>query len=277
MLGIGSKVATGTGALTGSSAAALGGEAALSAIGAQAPTAGSLITGGSGTAVLGEGGAALDLLGSGTSAASQFIGGVKSTLGIGGAASALASKAVVPIVGAEIGGLAGSTTAFATGAGVTGAQALGIIAPPVAGILAIAAIGGAFQGPGNAPAAREEAGNKVTDILTTANPTAAQLERAKALLGVPNNFSDPNPGTIANFSGVENFINKIGGIEALSPGAREVFQLAFDKRAKENAVREQAASGRLGSSVQATQLLAQGFTAVQAEELLTNVIGSGGK
>lgn len=273
LLGIGVGAAGGTGALTGSSAAALGGEASLSAIGVQAPAAGSLITGGSGTAAL-EGGSALDLLGPGTSAASQFIGGVQSTLGIGGALSPLASGAVIPIAGAQIGSLAGSTTAFA--AGTSAATAIGIVAPPIAAILALAAIGGAFSGPGNTPAAREQAGSKVTEILTTANPTAAQLERAKALLGVPNNFSDPNPGTIANFGGVENFINKFGGIDALSPGAREVFQLALDKRTKERAIREQAASDRLGSNTLVTDLRNQGFTAVQAEEILINQIGSGG-
>jgi hypothetical protein len=273
LLGIGVGVAGGTGALTGSSAAALGGEASLSAIGVQAPAAGSLITGGSGTAAL-EGGSALDLLGPGTSAASQFIGGVQSTLGIGGALSPLASGAVIPIAGAQIGSLAGSTTAFA--AGTSAATAIGIVAPPIAAILALAAIGGAFSGPGNTPAAREQAGSKVTEILTTANPTAAQLERAKALLGVPNNFSDPNPGTIANFGGVENFINKFGGIDALSPGAREVFQLALDKRTKEHAIREQAASARIGDNTLVTDLRSQGFTAVQAEEILINQIGSGG-
>jgi hypothetical protein len=55
-----------------------------------------------------------------------------------------------------------------------------------------------------------------------------------------------------------------------------VFQLAFDKRAEANAVREQAASDRIGDNTQVTALRNQGFTAVQAEELLTNVIGSGG-
>jgi hypothetical protein len=168
---------------------------------------------------------------------------------------------------------------------------LGIIAPPVAAILALAAIGGAFSGPGNTPAARAQAGNKVTEILTTANPTGAQLERAKALLGLPNTFSDSSPGTISNFGGVENFINKFGGIDALSPGAREVFQLALDKRTKERGIRDQAALGRLGitgglqdimpnsqgetfGNTAAGQLLAQGMSPSQVEQHLQNV-GSG--
>jgi hypothetical protein len=307
LLGLGSKVATGTGAAT-SAGAIFGGGSGTAAAGtgsaaAAAGASGNLVSGavpsvtGAGSTAAGAATAASGVSVGGTAlsaaqtaaqlgTAAQFASGVGATLG-----GTAVTGGFTTFGAGTVGGLGGSTTAFATGAGVTGVQALGIIAPPVAAILALAAIGGAFSGPGNTPAAREQAGNKVTDILTTANPTAAQLERAKALLGVPNNFSDPNPGTIANFGGVENFINKFGGIDALSPGAREVFQLALDKRTKERAVRDQAALGRLGitgglqdimpnsqgetfGNTAAGQLLAQGMSPSQVEQHLQNV-GSG--
>ena len=280
-------------AAAGQGAAALFGSGSLNAVGTGSTAVGTgstaAITGGGGSGTLVGAGGSASSLGTGLSAAqtaatlgtaAQFASGVGATLGgtvvSGGFASAAGTLGTV-------GGLGGSTTAFATAAttgaatGVTAATALGVIAPPVAAILGLAALGGAFSGPGNTPAAREQAGNKVTEILTSENPTIAQLERAKALLGIPNTFSDSTPGTIANFSGVENFVNRIGGIEALSPGAREVFQLALDKRTKERATREQAASARIGDNTLVTDLRSQGFTAVQAEEILINQIGSGGE
>ena len=282
---VGSATGAASGASTGSAAAAAGAQGNLVS---GATGASSTITGGGGSASLAGGGGgiggSLPLSAARTAAqlgtAGQFASGVGATLGgtvvSGGFTSAVGTLGTV-------GGLGGSTTAFATAAttgaatGVTAATALGVIAPPVLAILGFAAAAGAFQGPGNTPAARRKAKDKVTEILTSDNPTASQLERAKALLGIPNNFEDPNPGTISNFGGVENFINDFGGIDALSPGAREVFQLALDKRTKERATREQAASARIGDNPLVADLRSQGFTAVQAEELLINQIGSGGE
>ena len=263
---VGSATGAASGASTGSAAAAAGAQGNLVS---GATGASSTITGGGGSASLAGGGGgiggSLPLSAARTAAqlgtAGQFASGVGATLGgtvvSGGFTSAVGTLGTV-------GGLGGSTTAFATG--VTGAQALGVIAPPVLAILGFAAAAGAFQGPGNTPAARRKAKDKVTEILTSDNPTASQLERAKALLGIPNNFEDPNPGTISNFGGVENFINDFGGIDALSPGAREVFQLALDKRTKERATREQAASDRIGDNPIVANLRRQGLTAVQAEK-----------
>jgi len=274
---VGSATGAASGASTGSAAAAAGAQGNLVS---GATGASSTITGGGGSASLAGGGGgiggSLPLSAARTAAqlgtAGQFASGVGATLGgtvvSGGFTSAVGTLGTV-------GGLGGSTTAFATG--VTGAQALGVIAPPVLAILGFAAAAGAFQGQGNTPAAQRKAKDKVTEILTSDNPTASQLERAKALLGIPNNFEDPNPGTISNFGGVENFINDFGGIDALSPAAREVFQLALDKRTKERATREQAASARIGDNPLVADLRSQGFTAVQAEELLINQIGSGGE
>ena len=213
------------------------------------------------------------------------------------------------LTGTNLAGVGGPLGAAAFPSGTSVATALGTIAPPVAAILGIAALGGAFSGPGNTPAAVNQATDVVTKILMTSNPTSGQLERAKALLGQPNTFEDPNPGTQAHFGGIENRINALGGIDALSPAAREIYVSALARRQADRIRSERAAAERLGAPLrpstpvpaqtrppilqpppavdfrtilpntggmnfgdpQAGRLMRQGLTARQAEEQLRNV------
>lgn len=211
----------------------------------------------------------------------DFASGVGATLGGTTLSSGLVS--FQSGLGA-VGGLQGATTAFASGA--TLGQALGVVAPPVAAILGIPIVANLLKGDDNDALARTQATDKVVQILQ--NPTAANLERAKALLGLPNTFEDPSPRTKAKFDFVEGAINRAGGITTLSPAAQEVFLAAIQRRADLREEQEQAARRRLGlpatnqqlnqpipggegqtfGDTAAGRLIRQGLTPRQAEERL---------
>ena len=268
---------SGAAALTSPAAAALGGEAAISAAAPTATTTG--VTAAKGAAS-GAGPGASNLLSPG-SFAGDFASGVSATLGGTTLSSGLVS--FQSGLGA-VGGLQGATTAFASGA--TLGQALGVVAPPVAAILGIPIVANLLKGDDNDALARTQATDKVVQILQ--NPTAANLERAKALLGLPNTFEDPSPRTKAKFDFVEGAINRAGGITTLSPAAQEVFLAAIQRRADLREEQEQAARRRLGlpatnqqlnqpipggegqtfGDTAAGRLIRQGLTPRQAEERL---------
>tara|TARA_Y100001938_G_scaffold145402_1_gene221980 strand:+ start:16781 stop:18574 length:1794 start_codon:yes stop_codon:yes gene_type:complete len=231
-------------------------------------------------AASGTGPGASNLLSPG-SFAGDFASGVSATLGGTTLSSGLVS--FQSGLGA-VGGLQGATTAFASGA--TLGQALGVVAPPVAAILGIPIVANLLKGDDNDALARTQATDKVVQILQ--NPTAANLERAKALLGLPNTFEDPSPRTKAKFDFVEGAINRAGGITTLSPAAQEVFLAAIQRRADLREEQEQAARRRLGlpatnqqlnqpipggegqtfGDTAAGRLIRQGLTPRQAEERL---------
>ena len=231
-------------------------------------------------AASGTGPGASNLLSPG-SFAGDFASGVGATLGGTTLSSGLVS--FQSGLGA-VGGLQGATTAFASGA--TLGQALGVVAPPVAAILGIPIVANLLKGDDNDALARTQATDKVVQILQ--NPTAANLERAKALLGLPNTFEDPSPRTKAKFDFVEGAINRAGGITTLSPAAQEVFLAAIQRRADLREEQEQAARRRLGlpatnqqlnqpipggegqtfGDTAAGRLIRQGLTPRQAEERL---------
>jgi|GEM_PF-5775875 len=267
---------TGPAAGAGAGGAATGSAAA--AVGAQ----GNLVSGATASASSG-GNAASNLLSPG-SFAGDFASGVQATLGVG---STSLSSLVTGV---------GSSAQFLTpalGGTVTAAQALGVIAPPVAAILALPTIASLRND--NDALAGTQATDKVVQILQ--NPTAANLERAKALLGLPNSFEDSNPRTKARFGFVENAIERAGGINTLSPAAQEVFRAAIAKREELREEQEQASRRRLGLPATAStpesspldglnqvfagggtfgdtaagRLIRQGLTARQAEEQLRSL------
>ena len=233
-------------------------------------------------------------------AAAQAAGGL-GTLGQFG--SALGST----LAGTNLAGVAGPLGAAAFPAGTSVATALGTIAPPVAAFLAAVKLGSTSDKHREVQkAAVGRATDLVTKILTTSNPTSGQLERAKALLGQPNTFEDPNPGTQAHFGGIENRINALGGIDALSPAAPEIYVSAIARRQADRIRQERAAAEQLGAPLLQSQgsapvavdfqrvlpgsdgqtfgatraghlMQRQGLTARQALEAVRNEIGSGGR
>ena len=260
---------SGAASLTSSSAAALGGEAAISA-------AGKAATKSTTTAVTAAKGAASgDSLGvSNLLSPGSFIGDFASGVGATLGGTTLSSGLVSFQSGlGAVGGLQGATTAFASGA--TLGQALGVVAPPVAAILALPLLAGLRGNPGNTPLARTQATDKVVELLRSGN----NLERAKALLGLPNTFEDPSPSTKAKFDFVEGAINRAGGIDALPPASQEVLQAAIRQREAGRAQLGAEAFERLGGNARfddgatfgdtaAGQLIRQGLTPRQAEERL---------
>ena len=245
----------------------------------------------------------------------QEAAAVANFLNASGAAPAAATTAAplttggLPVAGlgvpsaaaAQFAATAGPTGGFAglpvTGAALPAASAAGGIGASLAAaapflspgaIAALPVVANLLKGEDNTALARTQATDKVVQILQ--NPTAANLERAKALLGLPNTFEDPSPRTKAKFEFVEGASNRAGGIDALPPASQEVFRSALARRTADRIRAEQAAAERLGAPASgnfrepfaggegqtfgdtaAGRLIRQGLTPRQAEEQLRNV------
>jgi len=212
--------AVGTG--TASTAAAVGtGEALFGSAAFSGGGTGTAVS--TGTAV-GAGAAS----GAGSAGLTTFSQGLSASLGLGGGS-------IAPAVG---GTFTGTAAAF-----------LGTVAPPIAAILGIMYLGGAFS-TDNTALAQQIATDKTVDLLRTGH----NLERAKALLGLPNTFKDPNPGTGARIWGVENLIKQAGGIESLPPESRAILESALELQTDRLAQQNSAARTRLGLPASNDQL-----------------------
>ena len=220
------------------------------------------------------------------SSAAQTIAGLNA--GARSSLGALAANAPEAAAVANFFNASGAAPAAsaAGGIGASLAAAAPFLIPGA--IAALPLVANLLKGEDNTALARTQATDKVVQILQ--NPTAANLERAKALLGLPNTFEDPSPRTKAKFDFVEGAINRAGGIDALPPASQEVFRSALARRAADRIRAEQAAAERLGAPASgnfrepfaggegqtfgdtaAGRLIRQGLTPRQAEEQLRNV------
>lgn len=171
---------------------------------------------------------------------SGAIGGLNVTAGLPAGATLLtpAQEAAAIATGwtthapstfAEGAKLALSPNAAAAGGAKTLSAWLGQVALPIGAIMSIPTIAntvkGLLGGNDHTQEARQIGANKVAELLFTGN----NLERAKALLGQPNNFEDPNPGTLADFKVVQRAVEKAGGIGVLPEASRPIFQAQLDR------------------------------------------------
>lgn len=144
-----------------------------------------------------------------------------------------------------------SADAALAGTAANFAQFLGQIALPVAAILAIPKVASLIAGTDN----DVQAIGRAKEVVVTRLFQGTNLERAKALLRQPNNFSDPNPRTVANLQQVVNFVEDRGGISALPEASRPVYRQALADLQKQKRAELEAGAGFAGPDFSGPVLL----------------------
>ena len=177
-----------------------------------------------------------------TTAAPLTTGGLPvAGLGVPSAAAAQFAATAGPAGGFAGLPVTGAALPAAGGIGASLAAAAPFLIPGA--IAALPLVANLLKGEDNTALARTQATDKVVELLRSGN----NLERAKALLGLPNTFEDPSPSTKAKFDFVEGAINRAGGIAALPPASQEVLRSALARRAADRIREQRAAAERLGA------------------------------